>query len=35
MGRQEGYRALGSMRVSAEWLAQQDARVRQRTEQLA
>ena len=34
-GAQEGYRALGSMKVSTEWLAQQDARVRQRIEQLA
>jgi predicted metal-dependent phosphoesterase TrpH len=34
-GAQTGYRALGSMNVSEEWLAQQDARVRQRTEQLA
>lgn len=34
-GAPEGYRALGSMRVSAEWLARQDARVRQRAEQLA
>jgi 3',5'-nucleoside bisphosphate phosphatase len=34
-GAQEGYRALGSMKVSAEWLAQQDARLRQRMEQLA
>lgn len=34
-GAPEGYRALGSMKVSAEWLARQDARVRQRAEQLA
>ena len=29
----EGYRALGSMKVREEWLARQDARVRQRAEQ--
>lgn len=34
-GAPEGYRALGSMKVSAEWLARQDERVRQRAEQLA
>jgi 3',5'-nucleoside bisphosphate phosphatase len=34
-GAQEGYRALGSMKVSADWLARQDERVRQRMEQLA
>jgi predicted metal-dependent phosphoesterase TrpH len=34
-GAREGYRALGSMKVSADWLARQDARVRQRMEQLA
>jgi 3',5'-nucleoside bisphosphate phosphatase len=34
-GAQEGYRALGSMKVSADWLARQDARVRQRMEQPA
>jgi 3',5'-nucleoside bisphosphate phosphatase len=34
-GSPEGYRALGSMKVSAEWLARQDARVRQRMEQPA
>ena len=34
-GAPEGYRALGSMRVSASWLVQQDERVRQRAEQLA
>lgn len=31
----EGYRALGSMRVSADWLDRQDERVRLRAEQLA
>jgi predicted metal-dependent phosphoesterase TrpH len=34
-GGDEGYRALGSMKVSASWLDRQDARVRQRAEQLA
>jgi predicted metal-dependent phosphoesterase TrpH len=34
-GSPEGYRALGSMKVSAEWLARQDERVRQRAEQPA
>jgi 3',5'-nucleoside bisphosphate phosphatase len=34
-GAAEGYRALGSMKVSADWLALQDERVRQRTEQPA
>jgi 3',5'-nucleoside bisphosphate phosphatase len=34
-GTPEGYRALGSMKVSAEWLARQDERVRQRAEQVA
>jgi hypothetical protein len=34
-GAADGYRALGSMKVSATWLAQQDERVRQRTEQPA
>jgi 3',5'-nucleoside bisphosphate phosphatase len=34
-GAAEGYRALGSMKVSADWLAQQDERVRFRAEQLA
>ena len=34
-GAQDGYRALGSMKVSAEWLALQDARVRQRMVQPA
>jgi predicted metal-dependent phosphoesterase TrpH len=34
-GAPEGYRALGSMKVSAEWLARQDERVRQRMEQPA
>ena len=34
-GAQEGYRALGSMKVSADWLTRQDARVRQRMEQPA
>ncbi len=34
-GGEESYRALGSMKVSAEWLARQDERVRQRTEQVA
>jgi predicted metal-dependent phosphoesterase TrpH len=34
-GAQEGYRALGSMKVSADWLIRQDARVRQRMEQPA
>ena len=34
-GAQEGYRALGSMKVSADWLARQDERVRQRMEQPA
>jgi 3',5'-nucleoside bisphosphate phosphatase len=34
-GAPEGYRALGSMKVSAEWLARQDERVRQRAEQPA
>jgi predicted metal-dependent phosphoesterase TrpH len=34
-GSAEGYRALGSMKVSAEWLARQDERVRQRAEQPA
>jgi predicted metal-dependent phosphoesterase TrpH len=32
-GAAEGYRALGSMKVREEWLARQDARVRQRAEQ--
>jgi len=32
-GANEGYRALGSMKVRAEWLARQDERVRQRAEQ--
>ena len=31
----EGYRALGSMKVSIDWLARQDERVRHRAEQLA
>jgi hypothetical protein len=34
-GAPEGYRALGSMKVSASWLEQQDERVRQRAEQPA
>lgn len=34
-GAAEGYRALGSMKVSASWLEQQDERVRQRAEQPA
>ena len=34
-GAPEGYRALGSMKVSAEWLDRQDERVRQRAEQVA
>lgn len=34
-GSTEGYRALGSMKVSAEWLARQDERVRHRAEQPA
>jgi predicted metal-dependent phosphoesterase TrpH len=34
-GSPEGYRALGSMKVSAEWLVRQEERVRQRAEQLA
>lgn len=34
-GAAEGYRALGSMKVSIDWLARQDERVRQRTEQPA
>lgn len=34
-GAPEAYRALGSMKVSASWLDQQDERVRQRAEQLA
>lgn len=34
-GAPEGYRALGSMKVSASWLDQQDERVRQRAEQPA
>jgi 3',5'-nucleoside bisphosphate phosphatase len=34
-GASEGYRALGSMKVSADWLARQDERVRQRMEQPA
>jgi predicted metal-dependent phosphoesterase TrpH len=34
-GAPEGYRAIGSMKVSADWLARQDERVRQRAEQLA
>ena len=34
-GAAEGYRALGSMKVSIDWLARQDERVRQRAEQLA
>lgn len=33
-GAPEGYRALGSMKVSIDWLARQDERVRQRAEQL-
>jgi predicted metal-dependent phosphoesterase TrpH len=32
-GAPEGYRALGSMKVSIEWLERQDERVRQRAEQ--
>ena len=32
-GAAEGYRALGSMKVRAEWLERQDERVRQRAEQ--
>lgn len=32
-GAPEGYRALGSMKVSIDWLARQDERVRQRAEQ--
>jgi predicted metal-dependent phosphoesterase TrpH len=32
-GAADGYRALGSMKVREEWLARQDARVRQRAEQ--
>jgi predicted metal-dependent phosphoesterase TrpH len=32
-GAVEGYRALGSMKVRAEWLARQDARLQQRAEQ--
>lgn len=34
-GATEGYRSLGSMQVSAQWLAQQDARVQQRAVQPA
>lgn len=34
-GSPDTYRSLGSMKVSAEWLARQDERVRQRAEQLA
>jgi len=34
-GAAEGYRALGSMKVSASWLEKQDERVRQRAEQPA
>ncbi len=34
-GAAEGYRALGSMKVSIDWLERQDARVRQRAEQPA
>ncbi len=34
-GAAEGYRALGSMKVSADWLDRQDERVRHRTEQPA
>jgi predicted metal-dependent phosphoesterase TrpH len=34
-GATDGYRALGSMKVSAEWLGRQDDRVRQRMEQPA
>jgi len=34
-GAPEGYRALGSMKVSASWLDKQDERVRQRAEQPA
>ena len=34
-GAPEGYRALGSMKVSVDWLARQDERVRQRAEQPA
>jgi hypothetical protein len=34
-GSPEGYRALGSMKVPADWLERQDERVRQRTEQPA
>jgi predicted metal-dependent phosphoesterase TrpH len=34
-GSPEGYRALGSMKVSIDWLVRQDERVRQRAEQLA
>lgn len=34
-GSPEAHRALGSMKVSAEWLARQDERVRQRAEQPA
>lgn len=34
-GAPDGYRALGSMRVSAGWLAMQDERLRQRAEQPA
>lgn len=34
-GAAEGYRALGSMKVSIDWLARQDERVRQRMEQPA
>jgi len=34
-GASEGYRALGSMRVTFDWLTRQDERVRQRAEQLA
>jgi predicted metal-dependent phosphoesterase TrpH len=32
-GAPEGYRALGSMKVSVDWLVRQDERVRQRSEQ--